>query len=602
MNKIERIFNFITKNILTITLATTSMTSGYFFYENFNLKQEKQELIKIQEQFIQLEKDKSILDANFSNLISLNKDLNSSLIKVNSDFDILNNLNKDLVEKINELEITNTDLVESIKEKSLEIEDLNKRIQTLSFRPSFGGGGGVVSVAPPLTSISNDSTQALLDEINLLKAQLDEANIQKDLLTTQLNQLNSLVIELNQDLTSKISSIEALTLTIAQLEADKVELQGQVTLSEEDSDLAELISTKDNEILALNVLKTSLEETVVTLQTNLETITFQRDSFEAANTSLNSNITALNAEIASYVISITQLQTDVSNYIAQVNTLNATITSYETTLAGNLITIESLNNTISAHLISIEQLQVGNEELQEQLQVYTELQGNKIDYDFLNQVTQLAVKANVKVEVGGSFGSGVVYKKEVVGNSIEFYILTNYHVIENNIRFSTPINVRNYANVLRSAELLAYQFHKTETSENQVDLAVLKVIAGSVSEYNILELAAGMSEFAGQQVFSVGTPRGQINAVTVGEIINNNSNIMLSTSLHSSKVFSNMLRHDALIDKGNSGGALVDVNLKIIGINFAGSPQTNTFPFQSVPGYAIPINNVHIFLAEKGLG
>jgi S1-C subfamily serine protease len=63
-----------------------------------------------------------------------------------------------------------------------------------------------------------------------------------------------------------------------------------------------------------------------------------------------------------------------------------------------------------------------------------------------------------------------------------------------------------------------------------------------------------------------------------------------------------MLMHSALIDKGNSGGALVDINLKIIGINFAGNPQTNTFPFQSVQGYAIPINNVHIFLAEKGLG
>ena len=601
MKKLLKIFNYITKNILTITLATTSMTSGYFLIENYNLKQEKHELVQIQEQFIQLEKDKSLLDVNFNNLVNLNKNLNTSLNKVNSDFNILNNLNKDLVDKITELEITNNELVESIKEKSLEIEDLNKRIQTLSFRPSFGGGGAV-SVAPPLISISNNNTQVLLDEINLLKAQLDEANNQKDLLNTQLNQLNSLVIELNQDLSSKISSIESLNLAIAQLEADKVELQGQVTLSEEDTDLAELISAKDNEILALNGLKTSLEETVTTLQTNLEAMTTQRDNFVIANTSLSSSITALNAEIASYVVSITQLQTDVSNYIAQVNNLNTTISNYETTLAANLITIQSLNNTIAAHLISIDQLQIGNVELQEQLQVYTELQGNKIDYDFLNQVTQLAVKANVKVEVGGSFGSGVVFKKEVVGNSIEFYILTNYHVIENNIRFSTPINVRNYANVLRSAELLAYQFHKTETSENQVDLAVLKVIAGSVSEYNILELAAGMSEFAGQQVFSVGTPRGQINAVTVGEIINNNSNIMLGTSLNSLKVFSNMVRHSALIDKGNSGGALVDVNLKIIGINFAGNPQTNTFPYQSVQGYAIPINNVHIFLAEKGLG
>jgi chromosome segregation ATPase len=245
MKKLLKIFNYITKNILTLTLATTSMTSSYFLIENYNLKQEKHELVQIQEQFIQLEKDKSLLDVNFNNLVNLNKNLNSSLNKVNSDFNILNNLNKDLVVKITELEITNSDLIESIKEKSLEIEDLNKRIQTLSFRPSFGGGGAA-SVAPPLISISSNNTQVLLDEINLLKAQLDEANNQKDLLNTQLNQLNSLVIELNQDLTSKISSIESLNLAIAQLEVDKVELQGQVTLSEEDTDLAELISAKDN--------------------------------------------------------------------------------------------------------------------------------------------------------------------------------------------------------------------------------------------------------------------------------------------------------------------------------------------------------------------
>jgi S1-C subfamily serine protease len=599
MKKIINPINFITKNIITLSLITSSLTSGYFIFDNYSLRQERAELIQVQEQFIQLEKDKSTLDANFANLVNLNKNLNSSLNKVNADFDLLNTLNKDLVNKIDELEITNTELSESIKEKSLEIENLNKRIQTLSFRPSFGGGGAV-NIAPPLTSVSNSNTQTLLDEINLLKSQLDEANNQKDLLTNQLNQLNTLVSELNQDLTQKSSSIDSLNLEIAKLEADKLELQGQVTLSEEQTDLAQLISAKDSEILTLNGLKTSLEQSVATLQTSLEAMTLQRNNFEAANTSLNSNITTLNAEIASYVVSITQLQTDVSNYINQVNTLNTTISNYETTLASNLITIQSLNNTISAHLISIEQLQIGNEELQEQLQVYTDLQGNKIDYDFLNQVTQLAVKANVKVEVGGVTGSGVVYKKEVVGNSFEFYILTNYHVIENHLRFSTPINVISYANILKPAELLAYQFHKTDTSENQVDLAVLKVITGSTNEYNVLELAAGMSEFAGQQVFSIGTPRSQINAVTVGEIINNNSNILLSTSLNPQKVFSNMIRHSALIDKGNSGGALIDVSLKIIGINFAGSPQTNTFPFQSVQGYAVPINNVHIFLAEKG--
>jgi S1-C subfamily serine protease len=597
------------KIFLTVSLALTSLTSVYLISDKISNERTVQQL---QQEYDALVNEKSLLDDRVVKLIGQNTNLNSTFSKVNHALNTLTEFNLNLTNTIKELELENTELVESISSLTEEIETLNNKIKTMSVKPIYGGGGGgggsYVTPLPPSVSTVPVQDPALLAEIETLKESLSIATSQNTLLQSQLTQLNTLVDSLELSISAKNAEIISLNASITTLNQEKSDLQNNLDALSDDKDLLELLDEKNAEIVILGNLKGQLELDLTSLTITYNNLLDDRNAYKLLSENLSADIVSLNLEIDGYKATIINLNIDIENYKTQVANLNTTITNYASevsSLQASILAkdslIASLNETINVKSLEINDLKNENINLLEDIQYYIDLAGPAVDFDDLNRVSQLAVKANVKIEVGSSYGSGVVYKKEVVGNSFEFYILTNYHVIENAVRFGTTINVRNYSNVVRSAELLAYQFHKTETSNNDVDLAVLKVIAGSTNEYYVLNLAPTGSEYNNQTVFSIGTPRGQINTVTVGSIANSTSNVLLSTSVYSSKVFSNVVRHSALIDRGNSGGAVIDINLNIVGINFAGNPQTNTFPFQSVLGYAISIQKIHIFLDENNL-
>ncbi|WP_052046199.1 Do family serine endopeptidase [Candidatus Paracaedibacter symbiosus] len=162
-----------------------------------------------------------------------------------------------------------------------------------------------------------------------------------------------------------------------------------------------------------------------------------------------------------------------------------------------------------------------------------------------------------------SLGSGFVIKVAVKDGATIAYVVTNYHVIAD----AKKITVITHDNVELEATL--------QGIDERTDLAVLKINLDSVPEEkrNIipLEWEDSSQSKVGDWVLAFGNPFGLGGTVTAGILSNISRNIDLKPDARSriSEYVDNFFQHDASINKGNSGGALVNLKGNVIGINTA---------------------------------
>jgi serine protease Do len=146
-------------------------------------------------------------------------------------------------------------------------------------------------------------------------------------------------------------------------------------------------------------------------------------------------------------------------------------------------------------------------------------------------------------------------------------ILTNYHVVEN----MTGIMVK-----LQSGEQLR---GTVVGSDEETDIAVIKVNAGR----DLPAVTFGNSDDTqvGDWVLAVGSPFGLEQTVTAGII----STKERQTDPQAS--FRRFIQTDAAINRGNSGGPLVNMRGEVIGIN--SQIATSTGDYNGI-GFALPTN------------
>jgi S1-C subfamily serine protease len=155
------------------------------------------------------------------------------------------------------------------------------------------------------------------------------------------------------------------------------------------------------------------------------------------------------------------------------------------------------------------------------------------------------------------------------------YIVTNNHVVEGNQSLSVLL-----ANgEKRSAKLVG--------TDSFSDLAVLK-IDGSGFPIALLGDSSGLQP--GQMVVAIGSALGDFrNTVTMGVIS------ALGRSLETDKGFNqeDLIQTDAAINRGNSGGPLLNLRGEVVGINtMIAGRSTNTEVVAEGLGFAIPANTV----------
>jgi serine protease Do len=157
-----------------------------------------------------------------------------------------------------------------------------------------------------------------------------------------------------------------------------------------------------------------------------------------------------------------------------------------------------------------------------------------------------------------SVGSGFIVDKTG-------YILTNNHVIDDASRISVRLQ--------SGEEYLA----KVIGTDEETDLAVLKIEAGK--DLPTVKLGDSDAIQVGDWVLAIGSPFGLAQTVTAGIISQTRRETPYATS------FQKFIQTDAAINRGNSGGPLVNMNGDVIGINSQIASTTGDY---NGIGFALP--------------
>ena len=173
-----------------------------------------------------------------------------------------------------------------------------------------------------------------------------------------------------------------------------------------------------------------------------------------------------------------------------------------------------------------------------------------------------------------SVGSGIIV--DSAG-----YIITNYHIITSaNDIIVTTANGNKYRAEVKYTDVPG-------------DLAILKINSPARLPAAVL----GDSDIiqVGDIVLAVGNPFGLNQTVTSGIISDSNRTVLIN-----GQQFSGLIQTDAAINRGSSGGPLVNIKGEVIGINTAIYSMTGDF---TGIGFAIPINRAkETFVSVPSIG
>jgi serine protease Do len=180
-------------------------------------------------------------------------------------------------------------------------------------------------------------------------------------------------------------------------------------------------------------------------------------------------------------------------------------------------------------------------------------------------------KAGTRGAVG--LGSGVLFQK--VGGKVR--IVTNNHVVEG----FAQLDIVTTTGERKKAKLLG--------RDQMTDLAVLEI--DDIGIKSVAEFGDSDALRAGETVIAVGNPLGLGYAPTVTRGIISWPKRTIPVSLGGQGDYDwemDVIQTDAAINQGNSGGALVNLDGKIIGIN---TLKVADMGVEGL-GFAIPINSV----------
>ena len=178
-------------------------------------------------------------------------------------------------------------------------------------------------------------------------------------------------------------------------------------------------------------------------------------------------------------------------------------------------------------------------------------------------------KKSPKQEISGS-GSGVIISEDG-------YIATNNHVVEGAVKIEVTLNDKKTYN------------GRIVGTDPTTDLALIKI-----DEVNLPAIYYGNSDNLniGEWVLAVGNPFNLTSTVTAGIVSAKGRNINI---LKEDYAIESFIQTDAAVNPGNSGGALVNQNGELIGINTAIASNTGSYTGYS---FAVPVNMVKKIMGD----
>ena len=171
-------------------------------------------------------------------------------------------------------------------------------------------------------------------------------------------------------------------------------------------------------------------------------------------------------------------------------------------------------------------------------------------------------------------GSGTIVRRK----GDDYYVLTNYHVVQDAYRVAVRL--------ADDTDLKGTVVGVDPTT----DLAVVRISSPKLSDKSVVPLGDSNDVKVGSWALAVGSPFGFEHTLTLGVI----SAVQRELD-EGDTVYLDLIQTDAAINKGNSGGPLLDAGGRVIGINAAiASPTGGSVGL----GFAIPINTAKLILDD----
>lgn len=187
--------------------------------------------------------------------------------------------------------------------------------------------------------------------------------------------------------------------------------------------------------------------------------------------------------------------------------------------------------------------------------------------DCLNATVTIWVDRGVKIENGAGYADIVLGSGFFIDE--RGYIVTNHHVIESMVNPKYEGYSRLYIKLLSDPDTKIPA--KVVGYDSKLDLALLKV---EIKPEIILSLGSSSDLNIGDKISVIGTPLGLEGTLTSG---------IVSATGRKLLTLGDVFQIDAAVNSGNSGGPLIDENMKVQAIVFAGILQ-----YQGL-NFAIPV-------------
>lgn len=248
-------------------------------------------------------------------------------------------------------------------------------------------------------------------------------------------------------------------------------------------------------------------------------------------------------------------------------------------LANTTTNISSSNNTSTestGYISQINLTEYSNTSILAANKILPSIVGIKIEYT----VNSTSFFGKPTTSTATASGSGIIISQDG-------YIVTNNHVVSSSTESSTYYQISEASKITITLFNDSTEYSATIVGKDkQTDLAVLKIDKSGLTP---AEFADSNSVKVGEFAMAVGNPIGMASTVTSGIV-----SALNRTVTDSDGISYTCIQTDAAINSGNSGGALVNSQGKVIGINTLKLSGTG---IEGI-GFAIPTNSTTDIISQ----
>lgn len=195
----------------------------------------------------------------------------------------------------------------------------------------------------------------------------------------------------------------------------------------------------------------------------------------------------------------------------------------------------------------------------------------------LNELYQKVKDSVVLIE--GQTSSGTVQGSGFVYNMTgSLLVVTNNHVVHGTTSLSVTFsNGDGYAATVNGTDPYS-------------DLAVVSVVGAAEDEFKPIAVASSSALRVGDSVVAIGAPFGLAGSMTTG-VISGLGRTITESEYAGGFAIANIIQTSTPVNPGNSGGPLLDLDGKVVGITAATAEVSQGTPAQGVV-FAVPSNTI----------